>query len=197
MVISSYAIGGEGVTTKLASSMEETMQAFAVRAACFIGELGVPFSEEFDRHDFGGTHILAYAGNEPVGAMRVRWFQTFAMPERLAVIRKFRGRNLGSQLLERCCQLAESRGCTTLYSRASSRLVTYLEKQGWSCLDPETPERTVWQTVAMVRPVDLTKPRAELDPVDAHTLSEQFKPDFLVREAAMLSGRAFSHASGV
>ena len=134
------SIGGELVTTQLASKMEETMQAFAVRAACFIGELGVPFSEEFDGHDFGGTHLLAYAGTEPVGTVRVRWFQNFAMPERLAVIRRFRGHNLGRLLLKHCCKLAESRGCTTLYSRVPARLVEYVERQGWRCLEPEVPD---------------------------------------------------------
>src|SRR5262249_26791590 len=79
-------IGGEPVTTRLAMKMEDSLQAFAVRAACFIGELEVPFSEEFDGHDFGATHVIAYVGDEPVGTVRVRWFQSFAMPERLAVM---------------------------------------------------------------------------------------------------------------
>ena len=54
-------IGGEAVTTRLAMRMEDSLQAFAVRAACFIGELEVPFSEEFDGHDFGATHVIAPA----------------------------------------------------------------------------------------------------------------------------------------
>eukprot|EP01036_Dinobryon_divergens_P009102 gene9102-12174_t len=33
--------------------MEDSLQAFAVRAACFIGEQDIPYSEEFDGHDFG------------------------------------------------------------------------------------------------------------------------------------------------
>ena len=92
MNIMALSIGGETVTTKLAMRMEDSLQAFAVRAACFIGELDVPYSEEFDGHDFGATHIIAYVGDEPVGTLRVRWFQSFAMPERLAVIQRFRGR---------------------------------------------------------------------------------------------------------
>ena len=108
------SIGGEAVTTKLAMKMEDSMQAFAVRAACFIGELDVPYSEEFDGHDFGATHVIAYVGDEPVGAVRVRWFQSFAMPERLAVIQRFRGNNIGQLLIERCRSLAEKlRPCRT------------------------------------------------------------------------------------
>jgi hypothetical protein len=33
----SYSLGGEFVTTQVVAKMEETMQAFAVRAACFGG----------------------------------------------------------------------------------------------------------------------------------------------------------------
>ena len=48
MSVMALSIGGETVTTKLAMRMEDSLQAFAVRAACFIGELDVPYSEEFD-----------------------------------------------------------------------------------------------------------------------------------------------------
>ena len=80
------SIAGVPVTTRLAMKMEDSLQAFAVRAACFIGELDVPFSEEFDGHDYGATHVIAYAGSEPIGTVRVRWFPSFAMTERLAVM---------------------------------------------------------------------------------------------------------------
>ena len=124
------SIGGEAVTTKLAMRMEDSLQAFAVRAACFIGELDVPYSEEFDGHDFGATHIIAYVGDEPAGTLRVRWFQSFAMPERLAVLQRFRGHNIGQLLLERARKLAESRGSNMLYAQVLPADVKYWEKQG-------------------------------------------------------------------
>src|SRR5204863_8798201 len=111
------SIDGTPVTTRLAMKMEDSLQAFAVRSACFIGELDVPFSEEFDGHDYGATHVIAYIGDEPIGTVRVRWFKSFAMCERLAVMHRFRGRNVGQLLLERCRQLAESRGCNMLYTQ--------------------------------------------------------------------------------
>ncbi|MDP1908043.1 MAG: GNAT family N-acetyltransferase, partial [Hyphomicrobium sp.] len=125
------SIGNEGVITRLAMRMEDSLQAFAVRAACFVGELDVPYSEEFDGHDFAATHIIAYVGTEPVGAVRVRWFQSFAMPERLAVLQRFRGHNIGQLLLERCRTVAGSRGCNMLYAQALPGDVKYWEKQGW------------------------------------------------------------------
>jgi len=167
MVDIPQSIGGEPVTTRLAMKMEDSLQAFAVRAACFIGELDVPYSEEFDGHDFGATHIVAYVGEEPVGAVRMRWFQSFAMPERLAVIQRFRGHNIGQLLLERCRKLAESRGCTTMYVQALPGDVKYWEKLGWRRLVAEEPGAAPKRIVAMVRAVDPNKPLPEVEAPEA------------------------------
>jgi GNAT superfamily N-acetyltransferase len=152
------SIGGEAVTTKLAMRMEDSLQAFAVRAACFIGELDVPYSEEFDGHDFGATHIIAYVGDEPVGALRVRWFQSFAMPERLAVIQRFRRHGIGQLLIERCRALAESRGSNMLYAQVLPTDVKYWEKTGWRRLIAEEASSGAKPIVGMVRTVDPSKP---------------------------------------
>jgi GNAT superfamily N-acetyltransferase len=175
MDVISCSIDGELVTTRVAARMEDTMQAFAVRAACFIGELEVPFTEEFDGHDYGATHVVAYLGTEPVGTLRLRWFKSFAMPERLAVIQRFRGHNIGQLLLERACKLAENRGCNILYSRASPEVAKYLERQGWRSLPAEGSTSAGRQTVAMVRSVDIAQPRPARSAIDALTLSEEFR----------------------
>lgn len=156
MTTISASIDGVPVTTRTAMKMEDSLQAFAVRAACFIGELDVPYTEEFDGHDFGATHIVAYLGEEPVGTVRMRWFQAFAMPERLCVIQRFRGHDVGQLLIERCRTLAESRGCNMLYVHVLPRDMAYWEKQGWRRLDPEAPP-ALNGTIALVRPVAETK----------------------------------------
>jgi GNAT superfamily N-acetyltransferase len=176
METESCSIDGEFVTTKLAGRMEDTLQAFAVRAACFIGEQDVPYSEEFDGQDFGATHLLAYLGNEPVGTLRIRWFQSFAMPERLAVMQRFRGHKVGRLLLERARTLAESRGCNILYTRISPDQATYFAKQGWRQLDDSQIPGTQ-RTVAFIRPVDPAKESAEIADTDALALSTQYRPD--------------------
>ena len=152
MTTISTSIDGVPVTTRTAMKMEDSLQAFAVRAACFIGELDVPYTEEFDGHDFGATHIVAYLGEEPVGTVRMRWFQAFAMPERLCVIQRFRGHDIGGLLIERCRTLAESRGCNMLYIHVLPKDMAYWEKQGWRRLDADAPP-ALNGTIALVRPV--------------------------------------------
>lgn len=166
-------IDGKTVTTKLAARMEDSLQAFAVRAACFIGELDVPFSEEFDGHDFGATHVVAYLGDEPVGAVRLRWFQSFAMPERLAVIQRFRGNNIGAQLLERCRMLAEARGCNMLYAQILPSSTGYWEKQGWRRLVAEEEGARPKRIVAMVKAVDPNKPLPDVEAPEAVVLHRE------------------------
>lgn len=152
--------------------MEDTLQAFAVRAACFIGEQDVPYSEEFDGQDFGATHVVAYLGREPVGALRIRWFPSFAMPERLAVMQRFRGHKVGQLLLEQARTLAEGRGCNLLYARLSPGHAAYLEKQGWRRLDEGRPAGAR-PVVALVRPVD---PARAIGDTAALALSAQHAP---------------------
>jgi len=173
MSVVSQSIGGQPVTTRLAMKMEDSLQAFAVRAACFIGELEVPFSEEFDGHDFGATHVIAYVGDEPVGAVRLRWFKSFAMPERLAVMQRFRGHNIGQLLLERCRKLAESRGYNMLYAQSLPGDVEYWEKQGWRRLVPREPGSGDKQIVAMVKAVDPSKPLPEVEAPEAIVLHRE------------------------
>jgi GNAT superfamily N-acetyltransferase len=135
---STCVIGGEPVALRLAARMEDTLQAFAVRAACFIGEQDLAFTQEFDGHDHDATHLIAYLGAEPIGTVRIRWFKSFAMPDRLAVIRRFRGHAVGALLLERARTVAESRGSRTLYVRVPPLWAGYFERLGWRRLE-ETP----------------------------------------------------------
>ena len=170
--------GEEGpVTTKIAMTMEESLQGFAVRAACFLGELEVPYTEEFDGHDFSATHVIAYVGEEPVGTVRVRWFQSFAMPERLAVVQRFRGRNIGQVLLERCRLLTERRGCNMLYTRVLPRDTSYWEKQGWRRLVAETEAAEDRSIVAMVRAVDPSKPLPDVKTPEMVALGTEARLD--------------------
>jgi GNAT superfamily N-acetyltransferase len=162
------SIDGTPVTIRLAMKMEDSLQAFAVRAACFIGELEVPFSEEFDGHDYGATHVIACLGEEPIGAVRMRWFKSFAMTERLAVLQRFRGHRIGAQLLEHCRILAERRGCNVLYAQVLPFDTGYWEKQGWRRLVPEAQSKArPNQIVAMIKAADPGKPLPEVEPPEA------------------------------
>lgn len=70
------------VRTEVVTTYEQLLHAFAIRAICFMEEHGVKARQTFDGNDYQATHFIVYAGEEPVGTVRVRWFRDFAKFER-------------------------------------------------------------------------------------------------------------------
>ncbi len=72
------------------TTMDQLMQAYAVRAICFMEENSMPATQALDGNDLQSTHFVVYNGEEPIGALRVRWFKDFAKLERSAFRKEFR-----------------------------------------------------------------------------------------------------------
>ena len=75
---------------EVVTTHEQLLHAYSIRAICFMEERGVPASHEFDGNDYQATHMVAYAGDEPVGTLRVRWFKDFAKIERSSFRQAYR-----------------------------------------------------------------------------------------------------------
>jgi predicted GNAT family N-acyltransferase len=119
------------VTVKIAHSIEEMMQAFAVRAAVFLSERDCPYAEEFDGNDCTATHFLGYVGDEPASACRVRYFADFARLERVAVRREFRGQAVGAKMIQFVYDFCREKGYTRIHGQAEEHLVRFWEKFGF------------------------------------------------------------------
>ena len=76
--------GHNSIRVEVASSVEQLIQIFALRATTFWEENRYPYDLAFDKNDFQATHFITYMGDEPIGAVRVRWFKDFAKLERTA-----------------------------------------------------------------------------------------------------------------
>jgi predicted GNAT family N-acyltransferase len=109
----------------VAHSIEEMMQAFAVRAAVFMNEQDCPYAEEFDGNDFTATQILGLIDGEPVATMRIRYFSDFAKPERLAVRRGYRNLGMAAKVVEFGVELCRRKGYRRLYGHAQARLLHF------------------------------------------------------------------------
>ena len=64
------------VTIKLASTSDELMQCYMLRAAVFMGEQACPYDEEFDGNDYTASHVIMYVDSEPVVSNRHRKFHS-------------------------------------------------------------------------------------------------------------------------
>lgn len=83
-------IGSNSIRVELVKTLEQLQHAYAIRAICFMEEHGIPAKFSFDGNDFQASHFIAYCGEEPIGAARVRWFKDFAKIERMAFRKAYR-----------------------------------------------------------------------------------------------------------
>ena len=120
------------VTVKVASSLEELMQVFAIRSAVFMADQQCPYHEEFDGNDFSASHIIAYCGGEPAATIRLRYFSDFAKIERMAVRPQFRGYATVNPLIRYSLNLAQTKGYTKFLGHAQKRLVRFWSRYGFT-----------------------------------------------------------------
>lgn len=117
--------GDRRFSIRAVHSLNQLMQVTAVRASVFLAEQSCPYDEEFDGNDFAATHLVAYAGKEPVACIRVRFFADFAKLERLAVRHEHRNSRVSFQIVWAAINLARQKGYTRIYGHAQDRLVKF------------------------------------------------------------------------
>jgi predicted GNAT family N-acyltransferase len=120
-----------GVTIKLASTSDELLQCYALRAAVFMGEQQCPYWEEFDGNDYSASHLMLYVGGEPAASMRVRWFSGFAKLERAIILKRYRSMGLFVPFVEWAKSFAAQKGYPKAYLHGQKRLWEIFERQGF------------------------------------------------------------------
>jgi hypothetical protein len=78
------------IRCEVVTTYEKMLHAYAVRSICFMEEHGVPAQHEFDGNDYQATHVIVYAGAEPIATLRIRWFRDFAKFERTSFRKAYR-----------------------------------------------------------------------------------------------------------
>ena len=111
--------------------------AAPVRFAVFVHEQRVPAEIELDEMDAVSLHALAFHGKEAVGTARL-------LPDghvgRMAVLKAWRGRGVGSLLLENLVQEAKNRGHRQVVLAAQVHAIAFYERHGFRCEGPEFDE---------------------------------------------------------
>jgi predicted GNAT family N-acyltransferase len=115
---------------------ERMAAAFAVRFIVFVDEQRVPAEEEIDEHDRtddDARHALIRDGGKAVAAGRYYPIEgTTAQVGRMAVLREFRGRRIGRQLLDALVGDARARGFARVALNAQDHAVEFYAKAGFT-----------------------------------------------------------------
>jgi predicted GNAT family N-acyltransferase len=113
-------------------SESELADALAVRREVFIEEQGVPEHRELDGRDDEATHFVAYDGDEPIGAARLRADDESAGKiERVAVLESERGRGIGRALMDAIETEADRTGYEGLVLHAQVPVVEFYDRLGY------------------------------------------------------------------
>ncbi|MFD1565654.1 GNAT family N-acetyltransferase [Haloarchaeobius amylolyticus] len=105
----------DDLEVQVAETDRERKDAFAVRYEVFVEEQGVDEELEYDAHDETATHFVAYDGDEPIGAARLREYEdAVGKVERVAVRASRRETGVGRALMEKLEQHARAVGFDTL-----------------------------------------------------------------------------------
>lgn len=105
--------------------------AAAIRRAVFMEEQG--FQKEFDEIDAYAKHLVMYDQDVPVAVCRL--FQKSGTQSyiigRIAVVKQYRGRKLGAELLKEAEKIVARNHGETMLLHAQLQAVKFYEKQGF------------------------------------------------------------------
>lgn len=119
----------------------------AVRKAVFVEEQGYTLEEEFDAYDEACPHVVLFEADEPIATGRLVMLPDgTAKLGRIAVLKAYRGRHLGAQIVKALLKRAESLGAKRAYVSAQSYAVPFYNKFGFreyggEYLDGRIPHR--------------------------------------------------------
>jgi predicted GNAT family N-acyltransferase len=114
---------------RLASTDKDFSDLKWVREQVFIREQKVPVELEWDVRDREALHLLACDGDgNPIGTARL-------LPDgqigRMAVVREWRCRGVGSAILSELLRLAESKGIDSLFLNAQTDAIAFYRRHGF------------------------------------------------------------------
>ena len=118
----------------------EFADCLKVRRRVFIEEQGVSESDDLDGKDTLAIHALARIDGNAVGTTRIRIDGNKAEIERVAVLREWRKRGIGSALIKALENEARKRGATQFCLSAQTHATGFYESLGYRKIGNEFME---------------------------------------------------------
>lgn len=117
---------------KLVNSESELKDAFRIRRRVFITEQNIPPNLEYDEDDRTALHMLARDGEKAIGTARVLFLSNNqAKLERLAVLKPFRGRGIGSEIISFLEKELKNQGVKKVILHAQCRAIAFYKSCGY------------------------------------------------------------------
>jgi len=118
-------------TFRIAASADDRRRAFAIRRAVFCDEQHVPWEIEIDEFEDTAIHIIGDLQGLTVAVARLRLLPDHAKLERIAVSKPYRGRGIGTGLIEFMMDTAREQDYSQFCVHAQAQLQPYYERLGF------------------------------------------------------------------
>lgn len=135
---------------RIVQNQEDLLKVMMVRAIVFMEEQHVPYCMEVDEHEFSTVHVLGEIDGEPVATGRIRFEPGFAMLQRLAIRRAWRGNGSGRNLIEFMISQAKQRGFNRFELHAQTQAQGFYEINGFRADGDPFMEAGI-EHIAMIR----------------------------------------------
>ena len=108
-----------------------------IRRIVFIQGQNVPFEDERDGRDDEAIHLVAFAGEAPVGTARILLADGTGKIGRVAVLESHRGTGLGKSLMQAALDVRREEGATTAKLSSQTHAIGFYEALGFNAHGPE------------------------------------------------------------
>lgn len=124
------------ITNKLESPIYR--DALSIRMTVFVEEQSVPKEIEIDEHEADCWHIVIYDNDKPVATARILMIDaTVAKVQRVAVLKEFRKKHIGRELMQLVVPKAILLGAKVLKVGAQKHAVPFYIKLGYEIIGNE------------------------------------------------------------
>jgi predicted GNAT family N-acyltransferase len=124
------------VRVRQVSSQKELKKVYTIRTRVFVKEQGVPPEIELDHHEKRALHFLVFEAGKAVGTARVVMHRGSAKIGRMAVLKSYRRRGIGTRLLKRVIAIAKNHGAQKIYLHAQVPVIGFYEAMAFQCVGP-------------------------------------------------------------
>ena len=116
---------------------KEREDAFQVRMTVFVEEQKVPPEEELDAHDETAIHFISYDEEKAVAASRLRFVEEYGKLERICVLKTYRGRDIGKQIIHEMEAVILKNGYKKAKLNAQTHAQVFYQKLGYETVSRE------------------------------------------------------------
>jgi predicted GNAT family N-acyltransferase len=121
----------------IAENNKELDQAYTIRMKVFVDEQNVPPEVELDEHDRTAIHFIGYQEAEAIAASRLRFTEDYGKLERICVLKSFRGKSYGKQLIQAMEETIKKHHYQKAKLNAQTHAVTFYESLGYRAVSDE------------------------------------------------------------